>query len=301
MMHDRYLSANPNKQPSRTEAYHWSRALSAFNKQLCRVPQGEEQTALLTTASLLGLLTFSQIEANTPEEAWPLAPPSGSDLTWLKMSDGKKEVFKLTQRSTAEASPLFKKLSYIYTEPLLPVSTASRERAVEGDVPAEIYSIYDLDPNSTSLADNTNPNPASPTAALKWAVSHLTQILSPSTPSTTILFAFLYMISAMRPDFKFLLETKEPRALVLLAWWYAKVSSLGLWWVERRVRLEGLAICLYLERRFREGERGGGEEEIEGEGMGGMRRLLEWPRAVFEGAGSRGGEGGDRYRTSIGV
>jgi hypothetical protein len=263
MMHDRYISTDPNKQPSRREAYHWSHALSAFNQQLSQVPQGEEQTALLTTASVLGLLTFSQIEAETPEDAWPLAPPSPSDLTWLKMSDGKKEVFKLTQKSEAESSPLFKKLSYIYTDQLLPISTALKKSAVEGDFPPEIYSIYDLNP--TSVTDDDNPP-----SPLKWAAGRLAQVLSPTTPPTCVVFGFLYMISVMRPDFKYLLEQKEPRALLLMAWWFAKVSRLGLWWLERRSRLEGLSICLYLEKAF--------PEDVE------MMRMLEYPRSIFKAA-----------------
>ena len=102
LAHDRHLSPDPNKSPTAPQCYHWSRALSSFNKQLCHIPQGDEPAALLTTAAMLGLLSFSNIEATTPEEAWPLAPHSPSDLDWLMMSDGKKEVWKLTQQSDAD-------------------------------------------------------------------------------------------------------------------------------------------------------------------------------------------------------
>ncbi len=95
-MHDHHLSTVSNTKLSTTEAYHWYQATSTFNKQLSRPPQVEEQAALLTTAALLGTIAFCHIEARTSEEAWPLKPPSSSDLDWLRMSDGKKEVWKLT-------------------------------------------------------------------------------------------------------------------------------------------------------------------------------------------------------------
>ncbi|KAK9483512.1 hypothetical protein V1527DRAFT_498343 [Lipomyces starkeyi] len=44
-----------------------------------------------------------------------------------------------------------------------------------------------------------------------------------------------------------LLEQKDSRALVLLAYWYAKVCHLQ-WWIARRALLEYQAICLYMEK-----------------------------------------------------
>jgi hypothetical protein len=53
----------------------------------------------------------------------------------------------------------------------------------------------------------------------------------------------------MQPHFKGLLERKDPRALLLLAYWYAKVSG-SLWWMTRLAKLECQATCLYLERHY---------------------------------------------------
>ena len=257
-MHDRHVSLDPNKNPSAEECYHWSRALSGFNKQLCRIPQGDEQSALLTTAAMLGMLTYYHIEASTPEEAWPLAPPSPSDLAWLKMSDGKKEVFKLTQKSNAEPTPLFNKLSTLYTKDLLKAPSTSRPNKVEACVPSHIFRIYDFDPGKNA-DDNEDP--------LKWAAGRLAQALATDGAPHTVIMGFLLLISAMRPDFKQLLMDKEPRALLLLAWWFAKVNQLDLWWLSRRSLLEGQAICMYLERHY--------PCDVD------MHKLLEYPKAVF--------------------
>ena len=71
----------------------------------------------------------------------------------------------------------------------------------------------------------------------------------------------------MRPDYKQMLIDKEPRALLLLAWWFAQVSKLDLWWLTRRSFLEGQAICVYLERHY--------------PNDGDVERLLEYPRSLF--------------------
>ena len=118
----------------------------------------------------------------------------------------------------------------------------------------------------------------------------------------------------MDPLFKGLLASKDPRALLLLAYWYAKVcggegsgkeqgngwvmtgndgirrdgnatrvgvgGDLGWsgnerqWWIQRRARMEGSAIVIYLQDLMDRGRLDGlGKEEI--------RSLLEFPRSVF--------------------
>jgi hypothetical protein len=250
LMHDRHLSAVSNTKLSTTEAYHWYQATGSFNKQLSRPLQVEQQAALLATAALLGTVTFCHIEARTPEEAWPLKQPSSSDLDWLRMSDGKKEVWKLTQ--PLKADPVFHALAAVHTNELLPTpSTRPEPKAL----PLEIISLYGLDATSTS--DN-NPYHA--------AATDLAQVLDIDHPITTIL-TFLSFISTIHPGYKRLLERKDPLALLLLACWYAKIYQLQVWWLQRRALLEGQAICTYLERHYR--------HEIK------IQTLLKFPRTMF--------------------
>jgi hypothetical protein len=123
LMHDRYLFAGSNTKLSTIEAYHWYQAPCSFNKQLSRPLQMERRAALLTTAALLGTITFCHIEAMTPEEAWPLKLPSSSDLDWLRMSDGKEEVWKLSQ--PLKAGSVFHALAAVHTNDLLPTHRPS--------------------------------------------------------------------------------------------------------------------------------------------------------------------------------
>lgn len=59
---------------------------------------------------------------------------------------------------------------------------------------------------------------------------------------------FWSFVSNMRPEHKRLLERKDPRTLLLLAYWYAKVCQCQVWWLLRRAAFEYQAICIFLER-----------------------------------------------------
>jgi hypothetical protein len=77
----------------------------------------------------------------------------------------------------------------------------------------------------------------------------------------------------MAPAYASLLACKDARALLLLAYWYAKVSQCQQhWWVVRRAKMECLAICEYLERYH-------GRDEA-------VRKFLLSPRMVVCGAAS---------------
>ena len=52
----------------------------------------------------------------------------------------------------------------------------------------------------------------------------------------------------MEPEFRQLLHKKDPKALLLLVWWYGKMAEYDVWWMGRRMKLEGQSICMYLER-----------------------------------------------------
>jgi hypothetical protein len=74
---------------------------------------------------------------------------------------------------------------------------------------------------------------------------------------------FFSFVSYMQPEFRMLLEQKDSRALLLLAYWYAKICH-SQWWVARRALLECHATCLYLEKHH------AGETAIQ--------KLLQFPK-----------------------
>jgi hypothetical protein len=229
-IHDRYLSVPFNSRPSTTEVYHWSRAAALFNQKLSLPVHPLDRDALWATAMLLGTAAFSWIEASKPEEAWPLKRPEPSDLEWLRMSDGKMAVWNITDPMRPDS------IFHILADDskvdfVLLVATRS---GIEG-IPSAFIQLYGLD--NWSTADN-NPY----YAAVQTLFSLLPIKCDQSTMAT-----FLTFITHMKPDFKRLLEQKDPHALLLLAYWYAMVCR-SVWWITRRATLECQATCLYLER-----------------------------------------------------
>jgi hypothetical protein len=136
------------------------------------------------------------------------------------MSDGKEEVWKLSQ--PLKADPVFHALAAVHMNDLLPTPSTKLELKT---FPLEFISLYGLDVIST---DDNNPYHA--------AATDLAQVLDIDHPITTILLSF---VSTIRRDYKRLLERKDPRALLLLACWYAKICERQVWWLRQRALLEG--------------------------------------------------------------
>ena len=226
LMHDRYLSTPLDTRRSNPETFHWYRGIALFNSKLSGSIQPSDRDALWATTILFGTIAFFHIEAKTPEEAWPLKPPSPLDLNWLRMSDGKKEIWKLTQPWRVDS--VFRPLVLEHMNYVPPPSSVIGLEAL----PSEFLKFYSLDTMSTTA---NNPYHA--------AVSALAQTLH-SNCKYSILMSFLSFISHMHSDYKRLLELKDPGALLLLAYWYAKVCQCQYWALWRRAELECQAICI---------------------------------------------------------
>lgn len=225
LMHDRYLSATPNTKLSVTEAFHWYQCTALFNVKLASPIDPSERDALWVTAVCLGVIAFFYIEAETPEEAWPLKPPSSLDLNWLSLSEGKKELWRNTRTATGKS----------VFQTLLPFENTKPTPGLEA-LPSEFINLCGLD--ATSTPDN-NPYHA--------VASGLAKSLHSDCKLTTFL-SFLSFIMNMCPEYKRLLKRKDPRALLLLAYWFAKMCQYPHWWIIQRAALEGQAICIYLQR-----------------------------------------------------
>ncbi|ATZ51082.1 hypothetical protein BCIN_06g05210 [Botrytis cinerea B05.10] len=229
--HDRYLTPHQATSSRRTltEAYHLSRAASLFNQKLCAPIANDDKDALWATAALFGILSMSSIEASSPSEAWPLAAPADTDLEWVRMSESKTAIFELTNPMRKDS--IFRVSSTDYKNSLY-----KRNRNVDlSSLPTRFVELFDLNEYSTV---NNNP--------YYLTLTSVQHILSIECDQPAML-SFLSFLTTMSPQYKFLLKMKDPKALLLLSYWYAKVWSMA-WWVERRAILECQAICIYLDR-----------------------------------------------------
>ncbi len=223
-MHDRHLGIDVGPGQSQAMAFHWSRGAALLNDRLTQGVVGRhEKDALWASAVLLATLAFASIEVDsTPERAWPLDP--AANLDWLKLIDGKKEIWKIADPRRADS--IF--------HPRIPRFVSSADKSVDpSSLPPKLVQIC--------LADTSSTAYLGPLSSL----ARLTNI--PCTPETFgLYFAFF---GAMTPEFKHLLTQKDPAALVVLASWYARVGHLRQWWwLWRRASLEGRAICRHLRQ-----------------------------------------------------
>lgn len=229
-IHDRHLSAPLTSRQTTTEMYHLSQAAALFNEGLSSNVKSSDRDALWITAAMLGIIAFSWIDATNPEEAWPISDTKPNNLEWIKMSELKPAVWHLTNPLRPD-SPF-----HVLQKDYESLAHGPGDGRIE-NVPCAFLELYNL--NSSSNAEN-NPYYA--------AVLGLATLLQLECDRSNV-FRFLSFISRLGDEFKKLLILKDPRALLLLAYWYAKVCRSG-WWLVRRAILEGQAICLYLERNY---------------------------------------------------
>jgi hypothetical protein len=229
LMHDRSLYSLTSPLTTK-EAFHWYRSASLFKAKLSSQVLPSERDPLWAAAMGLGIVSFFYVEGDKPTDVWPLSPASSMDLNWLKMIDGKKEVWRVAGPPTENS--IFEKPYPENIKFLLPPPSDSGFKSLS----PEFIKMYEL---NTLPADDSNPYRA--------AATSLTQTL-PSNDLLPVIMGFLTFVGNISPDYKQLLEQKDPRALLLLAYWYAKVCKFEVWWLSRRALLEGQAICIYLER-----------------------------------------------------
>lgn len=211
-MHDRYLLPTPMTRRSAAEAYHWQHAIMLFNAKLSGRIDASERDAIWATAILIGFVTLCHIEATTAAEAWPVAAPSSLDLNWIRMSSGKKAIWKLAglEKTGSNFQP--------WSGASTPVP-APQAQDLE-ILPTEMIHFLALDSNASP---SSNP--------YYVAAIALGQCLA-IDQGNPIMMCFLIFISDPQPVYKSLLERKDPRALLILAWWNAKVSQVGeYWWI----------------------------------------------------------------------
>ena len=183
------------------------------------------------TAAFLGVVSFAHHEAKRPEDAWPLRPTSNWDLDWLKMSDGKHALWYSTD--PLPANSLIARLAPLYESSL---QLAPPSEIALQDLPGGLVRLLRLDDPSTMDSNPYHSAACALAGLLKIECNHST------------IANFLDFSSHLSPEHKCLLRQKDPRALLLLTYWYAKICRYHQWWIWGRSMLECQAVCIYLER-----------------------------------------------------
>lgn len=232
-------------------AFHWYQASVMHSQTLLTTDHtSSEKDAIWTAATLLLSAAFGYLESHNPASHWPNKATESGDLHWLRLSIGKKAVWDLTNPLREDST--FERLSEDvgFWNPPLPANPI-----LPGTFPPAFLSLFELNDLST-IDNNLFYGPA----------SMLAQLL-PEKCDHAYVIRFLTFPTDLNEPFCNLLVAKEPRALLLLCWWWTKVCVYESWWLSRRATVECQAICIYLERNY------GNDPRI--------MELLEFPRAVL--------------------
>lgn len=235
LMHDRYLYDPLGTGPSAAEAFHSYHAAALFSIMLSLDSHSSEvKDALWGTSALLGAGTFADVEATSAEEAWPLKLSSISDLDWLKMSEGKNAVWRLADPTREDSQ-----FRGIVEAEQHKQRNASTEQA---GLEIEPFLLY-----CATLNRCGDPGPYHKAASIL-------ERLAPIKCSHDTSIWFLSFLSHADPAYMEMVAKKDPPALILLAFWYAKLLEYNVWWVSRRSLFECQAICIFLNKTLPEGD-----------------------------------------------
>jgi len=226
LAYDRYLNNPLDHRRTLEECYHWHQSTALFNRRLIEPIEAKDKDPIWGTAAALAMLTFSTPNSYSPEESWPLKPSEPSDLEWLRMSKGKMSLWDIANPLRPDS--IFRVMAPTYAQMHSPLP----EKGIDGISSGLAMACHLLD---SSTAENN------PYFHAAHAVSQIQDLPdSQVTIGQTELFT-----RSINGRFNFLLQEKDPVALLLLYLWYCKAGR-GVWFIETRARVECPSICLYL-------------------------------------------------------
>lgn len=229
-MHDRYINGPMSSKISAFEIYHWNRAMAMFKQKLDMPLTSADKDPIWATYALLKGICLAHHDATCPEEAWPLNSAGSSPFDWIRLQYGVHAVWQLIYPLEPN-SPFNDLVKQISQRLVLPRSSVKESESV----PPLMAELFELDESSDDL---NNP--------YYRAVPIISSLMEIDCNEDTI-FQFFRFSAQLHPDLRRLLFVKEPRALLLLASWYAMVCG-AIWHIRRRATIECQSICIYLER-----------------------------------------------------
>lgn len=253
--HFNLVPGSPRPSDVANMALHMYHSATMFKKTLSELISQKaiapmERDALWMGASMLATSCFANIDSLDPREVWPLRAPDMMDLDWLRMNQGKDIVWSIADlgRSDSVFNDFHVEMT---TTPLPSALSPIRPHALS----PLFYTVFDITPTS---APDSN--------VYHGAVSYLSQVIDEQVKlhGGARLFVFPMEIGA---GFKKRLRERDPRAMLLLAYWHSKLVDYPTWWVKFRCIVEGLSIAMYLRRHHAD--------------MKDLQKLLEPPRQAL--------------------
>ncbi|KAI9372813.1 hypothetical protein BJX61DRAFT_533643 [Aspergillus egyptiacus] len=214
------------------EAYFWQQALNLYSRALqCGVDE-TNVNGIISACMLMGITSLIPQKFEI-KDSWVFTGRH-SDLNWLAIQGGLNAVLKVAGRH-------------------VPKSIWGTAFSQSHELESQLFK-YQVKQGREGL----HPELADLCEINEWTTEESSPYYSPlkllsplleleGNPQNASLCAS--WMGRIEADFVNLCRERDPRALVLLAYWMGLMCSLSQWqnWVEGRIRLECIAVCIYLE------------------------------------------------------
>ena len=205
---------------------HYTRSLQAYSSQLVYEIELGNATALLAASGILAKLSF----INTPLMSTAAA---GGDPgpAWIRSMQGMKTIMQTPNlRDDLECGVLSSLVRYY---------NSSEDSEVLNEPHASDTAMPALHALCAAGYHHLAPNPYATVLARLGRL----MLVEPTHETTDQYLAF---IAKLEPSFIELLRQLDARAMLILAYWCARLSLIQQWWTAPSAHAEGRRICAFL-------------------------------------------------------
>ncbi|GIZ38246.1 hypothetical protein CKM354_000166700 [Cercospora kikuchii] len=221
-----HLTASGVKLYEKAQFYNLSRALQEFQKAIEKPIAKEDSDPLVMTSMMINILYFFCDQRTGEYESW-LCSKDPQRLSWLCVQQGMGAILSQTRPYHCRSGLL----SFFAVAPK-PV-TRGRQ------LPEQFWDICNVTDPIGPRGVHTNPY---------HDILHCLALLMPLEPGLNSLIKYMHLCARIYPAFIALVEENDHKALLILGYWFALLTSVGdLWWCTLRAKRDCLAICTYLD------------------------------------------------------
>ncbi|KAG9201450.1 hypothetical protein G6514_005647 [Epicoccum nigrum] len=219
LMHDTHLtypSASTSTSNTCREALeHWTTASKLFNDVLSQPIPPSYRDAIWATGIFLGAASFWSIGSTDPYAVWPLKTSEPDDLSWLRIGEGKKHLWRIAQPERDDS--IFCSVIKGYSCVTVPQWSADEITSNPGPhITARVMNALGM---TSELFDD-------PSNVYYLPILALSRCPNVRVTEETAL-KFLYVMAVITEPFLKLLEEKDVRAVFIMGWWYVLLAKGG--------------------------------------------------------------------------
>ncbi|KIV96595.1 hypothetical protein, variant [Exophiala mesophila] len=224
--HYRYHRKSP-MQKCLSENFHSMHACARLRRSL-DMPQVDNVDAVVISTLFLGYLSF----ADTTEDFGVPLRQREVPFFWLRNQIGLESLVHLFQ---AKAS-IRKSSLGMFEDVADAILMLDDKKPATDSIPADLATLFDIREDSSS---NDHPYLS--------ALLRLRHLLALNPDNELAVVLYMQFMEGVSQHFLQLLDTLDPKALMLLSYWLALLCSNNCWWSRVRAKNECWAVCEHID------------------------------------------------------